>query len=101
MKKLVLICFAALLLTACGDPNPMVSSSGAGFLGGLWDGLTCILAFIFSIFGGDYNIYEVVNTGNWYNFGFLLGLLGAAATFWLFIWAILQIIGAIILAFSK
>ncbi|MAI08932.1 MAG: hypothetical protein CMF61_08245 [Magnetococcales bacterium] len=101
MKKLTLICFAALLLTACGDPNPMVTSSGAGFLGGLWDGLTCIFAFIFSIFGGDYNIYEVVNTGNWYNFGFLLGLLGSAATFWLFIWVILQIIGAIILAFSK
>lgn len=100
MKKLTLICFAALLLTACGDPNPMVTSSGAGFLGGLWDGLTCIFAFIFSIFGGDYNIYEVVNTGNWYNFGFLLGLLGAVSTFAYFLWGlillILSIIGSIL-----
>jgi hypothetical protein len=101
MKKLFFIIFSTFILTACGDPNPLISSDGAGFFGGLWDGLTSILAFIFSIFGGDYNIYEVVNTGNFYNLGFLIGLLGAVAVFVGFIWLCILIINGIITLTSK
>ncbi|WP_269093420.1 hypothetical protein [Aliarcobacter butzleri] len=27
------------------------------------------------LFGANVNIYEVYNNGNWYNFGYLIGLL--------------------------
>ena len=88
-KKLLVIVailvLGTLLLTACGTPNPMTNtaleSTGKvyGFWNGLWDGMTAIFAFIGNLFGGHYGIYQVHNNGNWYDFGFLLGI-GAFAS---------------------
>jgi hypothetical protein len=78
LKKVILLSFlvvgASLLLAGCGGPNPMVESGASGFFGGLWDGFSAPFAFIASLFGADYNIYEVKNNGNWYNFGYLIGI---------------------------
>lgn len=49
------------------DPEP------AGFLLGLWHGFISLFAFIVSLFSDSVGVYEVVNNGNWYNFGFVLG----------------------------
>lgn len=75
-----LVLLGALILTACGSPNPMrgtaLEETGKvyGFWNGLWDGLTAVLAFIGNLFGGHYGIYQVHNNGGWYDFGFLLGI---------------------------
>ena len=45
----------------------------AGFLAGLWHGIIAIPALILSIFM-NISIYEVNNTGWFYNLGFLLGV---------------------------
>lgn len=45
----------------------------AGFWQGLWHGVICIITFIISLFNDNVEMYEVVNNGGWYNFGFLLG----------------------------
>ena len=46
----------------------------AGFWLGLWQGLISPITFLISLFNNDVNIYEVNNNGNWYNFGFMLGV---------------------------
>lgn len=46
----------------------------AGFWAGLWHGLICPVTFVIGLFTESVRIYEVSNTGNWYDFGFLLGV---------------------------
>ena len=70
----------ALLLSACAagaNPNVDVAPPDgdvAGFWMGLWHGLIVPITFIISLFSDTVNIYEVHNNGNWYDFGFVLGL---------------------------
>ena len=45
-----------------------------GFWWGLWHGLIAPVTFIVSLFSETVGIYEVHNSGGWYDFGFLLGL---------------------------
>jgi hypothetical protein len=47
----------------------------AGFWRGLWHGLIVPFTFIISLFKENVGIYETHNNGNWYNFGFVLGLM--------------------------
>lgn len=88
--KLALLFSAALLMTSCASPNPVVNivqggeisqsvidagiANPAGFWRGLWHGLTAFFSFWGMVFGFDVGIYETFNTGGWYNFGFALGI---------------------------
>ena len=53
-------------------------------LWGFWNGLTAWVVLIVHVFGAwdRYPLYDVARSGNWYDFGFLIGagspLLGAA-----------------------
>ena len=68
-----------LLLSACAPgPNrskrrPMREGKVAGFWLGVWHGLIAPITFIVSLFNDRVGIYDVHNSGNWYNFGFVLG----------------------------
>lgn len=82
-KVFVVLCLVVLLsmaLAACGTANPMkgvaLEYTGRvyGFWNGLWDGFTATFAFIGNLFGGHWGIYQVHNNGNWYDFGYLLGI---------------------------
>ena len=46
----------------------------AGFWLGLWQGFIAPFVFVVSLFKGGLNMYEVHNSGVWYNFGYLFGL---------------------------
>ncbi len=46
----------------------------AGFWLGLWQGLICPVTFVISLFTDRVSVYEVHNNGNWYDFGFVLGV---------------------------
>jgi len=65
-----------LLLTACtaGDTQ-FTPDSPAGFWYGLWHGIISVITLIIHIFNQDVLVYEVNNTGGWYDFGFLLGII--------------------------
>jgi hypothetical protein len=72
-----------LLTTAACAAGPNTATAGtthpAGFWLGLWHGVICPIAFLVSLFNDHVSIYEVHNNGNWYNFGFVLGILIAAS----------------------
>jgi hypothetical protein len=65
-------------LTACAaGPNSAAQSYAgelAGFWLGLWQGFISPVTFLVSLFNSDISIYEVNNDGNWYNFGFMIGV---------------------------
>ena len=70
-----------LLLSACAaGPNPELGAGprAAGFFLGVWHGLILPVTFVVSLFAEDVSIYEVHNSGHWYDFGFLLGAGGLA-----------------------
>jgi hypothetical protein len=65
----------AVFLSACAaGPNPVAGAGEAGFWSGLWHGLILPVTFIVSLFNDDVSIYEVANNGNWYDFGYCIGL---------------------------
>lgn len=70
---------AVLLMAACtAGVNPEVDTAApdgdvAGFFLGLWQGFIAPITFFISLFTDNVNIYEVHNSGNWYDFGFVLG----------------------------
>jgi hypothetical protein len=83
MKKILQISIGLILLVTLSScalgPNPVVDtakSSGdiAGFWLGLWHGIIAPITFIISLFSDSIHIYEVLNNGGWYNFGFLIGI---------------------------
>lgn len=85
----LLVLLLLLLATACAPgPNPEVGTAAqggvvAGFWLGLWHGVIAPITFVVSLFTDDVTLYEVHNSGNWYDAGFFLGfgvLLGGGAS---------------------
>lgn len=80
-RLLVLLAVCAVALAACtagvnpdvGTPAPETGDV-AGFWLGLWHGVIAPVTFVISLFTDGINIYEVHNSGNWYDAGFMLGL---------------------------
>jgi hypothetical protein len=69
---------AVLALAACAAGANTVAQAdqphAAGFWLGLWQGLISPITFLISLFNDHVSVYEVHNTGNWYDFGFMLGV---------------------------
>ncbi|MDC7224684.1 MAG: hypothetical protein PQJ60_13145 [Spirochaetales bacterium] len=75
--KTVLLISAFLFLASCvpGDGKATVSHP-ANFLWGIWHGWVAPFSLLFSIIQKNITIYEVYNTGFWYDLGFYMGILG-------------------------
>ncbi len=73
ITALVLMLLTALFFIGCAANNEMYVSKPAGFWAGLWHGLIIIVTFIISLFTDKVGVYEVNNSGGWYNFGFVFG----------------------------
>jgi hypothetical protein len=78
LLQVVLVAATVLALVACtAGPNDVAHVDApqiAGFWPGLWHGLISPITFLVSLFNDNVNIYEVHNNGNWYDFGFMLGV---------------------------
>lgn len=75
---LAIAILAVALLTGCApaaNPTAGTGSDPAGFWLGMWHGFTVLFTFIVSLFNHNVGIYEVDNSGGWYNFGYLLGVM--------------------------
>lgn len=71
-----------LLVASCAPGNEKFAEDPAGFLIGFWHGLISVVTLIVSIFDCTVRIYEVNNTGWWYDFGFILGAGFAFSNIW-------------------
>ena len=76
---LVLIALSLLLLTFAGcipgDGTYSVAKP-AGFFWGVWHGWVAPLSLLIGLFKPPIRIYEVFNTGWWYDFGFYMAIIG-------------------------
>ena len=73
--SIILKCVFILIFvtSSCAPGNTRFDAKPAGFWAGLWHGLILVITFIISLFTENVTMYEVNNSGGWYNFGFLLG----------------------------
>lgn len=72
---LCLLLVIPLLIAGCAPGNARFSAAEpAGFWAGLWHGFICLFTFLIGLFSDGVRMYEVHNSGNWYNLGFLLGV---------------------------
>ncbi len=78
--RIGLLVLAVIILAGCAaGPNPSVNTPDeggkvAGFWQGLWHGFIAPFTFVISLFSKTVHVFEVHNNGNWYVFGFLLGI---------------------------
>jgi hypothetical protein len=72
----ILLVFILIGLSGClpGDGSA-TSSDPAGFFWGIWHGWMAPLTLIIGIFDNDIRVYELYNTGWWYDFGFYIAII--------------------------
>ena len=83
MKRLTrVLCLLGILVTIVVVVTGCAAGTGrfsadqpAGFWTGLWHGAISVVMLIVHIFNAGVRVYEVNNTGGWYDFGFLLGVI--------------------------
>lgn len=46
----------------------------AGFWLGIWHGMISCVTLVIGIFNDHVNVYEIHNSGGWYDFGFIIGI---------------------------
>jgi len=74
--RLLLLAVLALALSACAAGTATFSPADpAGFFVGIWHGWIAPFALIAHLFDGDVRIYEVDNTGIWYDVGFYIAVI--------------------------
>lgn len=80
--KMLFIVSLVLILSSCipGDGAATLEDP-AGFFSGIWHGWIAPISLIVSIFNKSINIYEVHNSGFWYDFGFYIAILGGFGGF--------------------
>jgi len=75
---LAVLLVGVVALSACAAGPNNVATVNAPHIAGFWlgfrHGIICPVTFLISLFNDNVNIYEVHNNGNWYNFGFVLGV---------------------------
>ena len=72
---LLVVLSSILFIGGCAtQPEVAASEHVPGFLKGLLHGFIILFSFIAELFT-DYRIYAFPNSGGWYDFGFLLGVM--------------------------
>ncbi len=78
MKKIMIpalfVLVAAVLFGGCATQSLQNIGDLPGFFKGLLHGFILLFSFVASLFT-DYEIYAFPNSGGWYNFGYLLGVM--------------------------
>lgn len=75
LKPLILVPLCMLLAScAAGDPQ-FTQDVPAGFWYGIWHGVISVITLIIHVFNESVSVYEVDNTGGWYDLGFLMGVI--------------------------
>lgn len=72
----IVLIFCVVLLTGCipGDGS-YTTQKPAGLLWGIWHGWLAPLSLVVSLFKENIQIYEPINSGWWYDFGFYMAII--------------------------
>lgn len=73
---ILLVAASAISFSGCfPGSDSYTTHDPAGFLSGIWHGWIAPVSLIVGLFKSDVRIYEPVNTGWWYDFGFYIAVI--------------------------
>jgi hypothetical protein len=72
---LMLVILAALLSSCAPGDGANTAEHPAGFFAGIWHGWIAPVTLVISLFNKNIGIYEVNNTGFWYNLGYYMAII--------------------------
>ena len=77
VRLLLVLAVLALVLSACAPGGGQFSlpDDRAGFLTGIWHGWIAPITLVWHLFDHNIRIYEPINTGWWYDFGFYMAVI--------------------------
>jgi hypothetical protein len=75
LRLLVFVPFTLLLVSCAAGNASFTEETPAGFWYGIWHGIISVISLIIHVFNDSVVVYETHNTGGWYDFGFLLGVI--------------------------
>ena len=75
LRLLVFVPFALVLVSCAAGGASFTQDTPAGFWYGLWHGVISVISLIIHLFNESVTVYETHNTGGWYDFGFLMGVI--------------------------
>ena len=76
MFTLLMFISFVLLISSCTAGNiQFTQDNPTGFWYGLWHGIIALISLFIHIFNENVVVYEINNTGGWYDFGFLSGVI--------------------------
>lgn len=74
-RLLIFVPFVLTLISCEAGDVSFTQDNPAGFWYGLWHGIISVVSLIIHLFNESVAVYETHNTGGWYDFGFLLGVI--------------------------
>ncbi|MFH0989183.1 MAG: hypothetical protein V1799_04105 [bacterium] len=73
---LMLLVVCVLILSGCFPrEGGKTEREPAGFFTGIWHGWIAPISLIAGLFNQDIRIYETINTGWWYDFGYYIAII--------------------------
>ncbi|MDP6777297.1 MAG: hypothetical protein QGI83_11090 [Candidatus Latescibacteria bacterium] len=76
MSRLMLLGLPLLLLAGCAPGGGEYTvEDPAGFFSGVWHGWIAPISLIWGLFNESIRVYERINTGWWYDFGFYMAII--------------------------
>jgi len=74
--KTATVIILCLFLSGCADAvNLRTSFESVGFVHGFWHGIILPFSWLWSLLDETTAIYAVYNSGGWYDFGFISGII--------------------------
>lgn len=75
-KILILLALTVFVLSSCAPGSgKFTGEEPANFLHGIWHGWIAPVTLIVSLFKRTIRIYETINTGWWYDFGYYISVI--------------------------
>jgi len=75
-QVLLFVIFILIFLSSCAPGSGKnTAEDPAGFLWGIWHGWIAPISLIWGLFNPEIRVYETLNTGWWYDFGFYIAII--------------------------
>ncbi len=77
LSVLLMITTLLFILSGCAPGSgASTSENPVGFFSGIWHGWIAPITLIWGLFNESIRVYEPINTGWWYDFGFYIAIIG-------------------------
>ena len=75
LKIAIILILVSMFLGCFPGDDRATADNPSGFFSGIWHGWIAPLSLVIGIFKGNIRVYELYNTGWWYDLGFYMAII--------------------------